>query len=512
MVSIIPAPAKLSQCNAGVFTINPGMNIMFQPAEARPTADYLAARLRAATGYDLHVVEGGEGSAADGGISLVAGSPGVQPGAEAYRLEVRPTGVIIEAASGVGFFYGAQTLLQLLPPEVFSGVPVEGHAWEMPCVSVEDQPRFGWRGAMLDVCRHFFDKEFVKRYIDLLALHKLNTFHFHLTDDQGWRIEITRFPRLAEVGAWRHETMGDGTRHGGFFTHDDIRDIVRYAAERHVAVIPEIEMPGHALAALASYPELSCTGGPFTVWTEWGIAEDVYCAGNDSTFEFLTGVLDEVLELFPSEFVHIGGDECPKIRWQGCPRCQERIRTEGLRDEHELQSYFIRRIETYVKSKGRRLVGWSEIREGGLAPSAIVMDWIGGGAEAAQAGHDAIMSPTTHCYFDYYQSADRNGEPHAIGGFIPLETVYGFEPVPAGLTLEQGLHILGGQANLWTEYIPSTEHVEYMAYPRMIALAEVLWSPVESRSLGDFYRRLQVHLRRLAGLNVHYRPVDGSPA
>jgi hexosaminidase len=513
LISIIPAPAKL-QARTGTFQLNSGTRIRCLAPEARPTADYLASMLRTATGYDLHVhllsveehVEGAHYG--DSTINLALAVGDVDLGPEAYRLDVDPGVANISAASSVGLFYGAQTLLQLLPPEVFSDVPLQGIKWEIPCASIEDYPRFGWRGSMLDVCRHFFDKEFVKRYIDLLALHKLNVFHLHLTDDQGWRLDIPRYPQLARVSAWRDETMGDWISHGGFFTRDDIREIIQHAAGRHVTVVPEIEMPGHARAALAAYPELSCTGGPFNVWTRWGIAEDVFCAGNDATFEFLTGVLDEVLDLFPSEFVHIGGDECPKVRWQQCPKCQARIRTEGLSDEHELQSYFIRRIETYLKSKGRRLVGWSEIREGGLAPTAVVMDWIGGGAEAAIAGHDAIMSPTTHCYFDYYQSANQALEPHAIGGFIPLEKVYEFEPMPSGLSSEQQRHILGGQANLWTEYMGTADHVEYMAYPRMVALSESLWSPMESRDLEDFKSRLRTHLRRLDTLQVNYRPLD----
>jgi hexosaminidase len=505
LISVIPAPAKLEP-RTGSFAIGRDTPVIVA-REARPIAEYLAARLRTSTGYDLPVEEEEAGDGARG-IRLVLDSAATRFGTEAYRLDVSDQGVLLQAKSGAGLFYGVQTLLQLLPPVAFSAEPVKREVWEVPCVAVADHPRFSWRGAMLDVCRHFFDKEFVKRYIDLLALHKLNVFHFHLTDDQGWRVEIKKFPRLTEVGAWRDETMGDGTRHGGFFTQDDIREIVGYAASRYITVVPEIEMPGHALAALAAYPDLSCTGGPFKVWTQWGIAEDVFCAGNESTFEFLDGILDEVLELFPSEFVHIGGDECPKVRWQSCAKCQARIRGEGLHDEHELQSYFIRRIERYLKSKGRRLVGWSEIREGGLAPSAVVMDWIGGGAEAAEAGHDAIMSPTTHCYFDYYQSQDRSSEPRAIGGYTPLEKVYAFDPIPAGLAPAHHRHILGGQANLWTEYIATPEHVEYMTFPRLAALAEVLWSPAESLDWDDFYARLKVHLERLDALHVNFRPLQ----
>ena len=335
MISIIPAPAKLEP-RTDSFVIRRDTHIV-ATKEARPVADYLIAYLRAPTGFDLSVQEGEPHA---GAISLEL-DPAAELGTEGYRLDVSNQGIAVRAESAAGLFYGVQTLLQLLPPSIFSAEPTQEQKLEVPGVTVEDHPRFGWRGTMLDVCRHFFDKEFVKRYIDLLALHKLNTFHLHLTDDQGWRIEIKKFPKLTEIGAWRNETMGDGTPHGGFFSQDEIREIVHYAADRYITVVPEIEMPGHAMAALAAYPDLSCTGGPFKVWTQWGIAEDVFCAGKESTFQFLEGVLDEVLELFPSEFIHVGGDECPKVRWQSCPKCQARIHAESLHDEHELQSYFI---------------------------------------------------------------------------------------------------------------------------------------------------------------------------
>jgi hexosaminidase len=416
--------------------------------------------------------------------------PGLGP--EGYELTVTPERVIIRASQPAGIFYGKQTLQQLLPGPI-------------PCLHIEDRPRFPWRGAMLDVARHFFPKEFVKRYIDLLALHKLNTLHLHLTDDQGWRVEIKKYPKLTEVGSWRAETNGDGKRYGGFFTQDDLREIVAYAAERHITVVPEIEMPGHGLAALTAYPELSCTGGPFKVRTRWGVEPDVYCAGNEKTFAFVQDVLDEVLAIFPSKFIHIGGDECPKARWKKCPKCQARMKAEGLKNEHELQSYFIRRIEKHLSSKGRRLIGWSEIREGGLAKNAALMDWIGGAVEGASAGHDVVMSPTSHCYFDYYQSQDKKAEPKAIGGFIPLSKVYAFEPVPAKLAPQFHKHILGAQANLWTEYIPTPQQAEYMTFPRLCALAEVVWSPAAARNWDDFSVRLTQHLKHLDALKVNYR-------
>ncbi len=411
---------------------------------------------------------------------------------EGYELIVNPDRVIIRAPQPAGLFYGTQTLRQLLPGPI-------------PCLRIEDKPRFSWRGAMLDVARHFFPKEFVKRYIDLLAFHKLNVLHLHLTDDQGWRIEIKKHPKLTQIGAWREETNGDGKRYGGYYTQDDLREIVAYAAARHITVVPEIEMPGHALAALAAYPELSCTGGPFKVRTRWGIEQDVYCAGNEKTFEFLQEVLDEVLAIFPSQFIHIGGDECPKARWKKCPKCQARIKAEGLKNEHELQSYFIRRMEKYLSSKGRRLIGWSEIREGGLPKNAALMDWIGGAVEGASDGHDVVMSPTSHCYFDYYQSQDTANEPKAIGGYIPLSKVYAFEPVPAKLAPSFHQHILGAQANLWTEYISTPQQAEYMTFPRLCALAEVVWSPADTRNWDDFSARLKTHLKRLDALGVNYR-------
>ncbi len=402
-------------------------------------------------------------------------------------------------------------------------------SWTLPCLAVRDLPRFRWRGMMLDVSRHFFPKEFIKRYIDLLAFHKLNTFHWHLSDDQGWRIEIKKYPRLTEVGAWRvdHEDQpwtarpaqqpGEKASVGGFYTQEDIREIVAYAASRFVTVVPEIEMPAHALAALAAYPEYSCSGGPFTVpagsiWPN----SDIFCVGNDATFAFLTSILDEVISLFPGPYVHIGGDEADKTNWKKCPKCQARIRAEGLKDEAELQSYFTRRIETFLISRGRRLIGWDEIIEGGLAPEATVMSWRGmaGGEAAARQDHDVVMSPTSHCYFDYYQGAPA-GEPSAIGGFLPLSKVYAFEPIPAGLSAAQASHILGLQANLWTEYVPEGSHAEYLTLPRVAALCEAAWSATERRSWPDFCSRLPAYMRRLDRQGFHYSRsayrVDAAP-
>jgi hexosaminidase len=410
-----------------------------------------------------------------------------------------------------GLFYGVQTLRQLIPARGPAGRRA------IPAVTVVDRPRFRYRGMHLDVARHVFPVRFIERYIDLLARYKLNVFHWHLTDDQGWRIEIRKYPRLTEVGAWRRETVreknlepyiGDGIPYGGFYTQAQVREIVSYARRRHVTVIPEIELPGHAQAALAAYPELACTPGPFEVRTTWGVDEDVFCP-TERTFAFLEDVLTEVLALFPSPYIHIGGDEVPKIRWEESAEAQAVMRREGLKDEHELQSWFIRRIERFLTARGRRLIGWDEILEGGLAPQATVMSWRGtaGGVAAAQQGHDAVMTPGSHLYFDYYQG-DPAFEPLAIGGLTPLEKVYAYEPIPDTLTPAEAGHILGAQANVWTEYLKTPAQVEYMALPRMLALAEVVWSPREARDWAGFARRLSPELSRLDRLGVNYRVPD----
>jgi hexosaminidase len=384
----------------------------------------------------------------------------------------------------------------------------------IPAVEIDDAPRFPYRGILLDVARWFYPPQFLRKVIDLLALYKLNTLHLHLTDDQGWRLEIRKYPRLTQIGAWRRETMvgqhfdpyeGDARPHGGFYTQVEIRDLVAYAAAHGITIIPEIEMPGHAQAALAAYPELSCSGGPFEVSTRWGVHQDIFCP-SERTFGFLEDVLLEVMQLFPSRYIHIGGDEVPKDQWKASPIAQEVIRREGLANEEELQSYFIRRIEAFLLAHNRRLIGWDEILEGGLAPEATVMSWRGmaGGIAAARQGHDVIMTPTDYAYFDYYQG-DPAGEPLAIGGFVPLDTVYAFEPLPPALTLDQAKHVLGGQGSLWTEYIPTPAQAEYMFLPRLLALSEVLWSPRDARSWGEFVARLPAHFARLDALGVRYR-------
>ena len=421
--------------------------------------------------------------------------------AEGYELNVDGEGIEVRASQFPGFLYALQSLEQLLPAAVYGTEPAPDAAWEVPCVKIADAPRFAYRGMHLDVARHFFSVDEVKRYIDVMAIHKLNTLHWHLTDDQGWRIEIKRYPELTAVGSIRKATVVrkewgtyDGTPYGGFYTQDEIRDVVKYAADRGVTVIPEIDLPGHMLAALTAYPELGCTGGPYEVWGRWGVADDVLCPGREKTFEFLEGVLTEVMELFPSEYIHIGGDECPKVRWEKCPRCQAKIRQLGLKDdgehtaEHYLQSYVTDRIGKFLARHGRRIIGWDEILEGRAPSDAVVMSWRGseGGIAAAKLGHDVIMTPNSHFYFDYYQSLDTDAEPFGIGGYIPMEQVYSYDPAFPELTPEQQRHILGVQANLWTEYVLSDEHLEYMLLPRLAALSEVQWCLPETKDWNRF--------------------------
>ena len=420
---------------------------------------------------------------------------------EGYRLDVTPKGVEVRASRFPGFFYAVQSLRQMLPAAVYGTEPAPGEEWVLPCVSIEDAPRFAYRGMHLDVARHFFSVEEVKRYLDVMAIHKLNRFHWHLTDDQGWRIEIKKYPELTTVGSIRKKTMirkewdnYDNTPYGGYYTQDEIRDIVAYAADRAITVIPEIDLPGHMLSALTAYPELGCTGGPYEVWGRWGVADDVLCPGQEKTFEFLEDVLDEVVGLFPSELIHIGGDECPKVRWEKCPRCQAKIRQLGLKDdgehtaEHYLQSYVTDRIGKFLAQHGRRIIGWDEILEGRAPSDAVVMSWRGseGGIAAAKLGHDVIMTPNSHFYFDYYQSLDTDAEPFGIGGYIPMEQVYSYDPAFPELTPEQQKHILGVQANLWTEYVLSDEHLEYMLLPRLAALSEVQWCLPETKDWNRF--------------------------
>jgi hexosaminidase len=432
---------------------------------------------------------------------------------EAYKMEISEKKITISAKSDTGAFYAVQSLRQLLPESLENQSFVSDKIY-LQTQYIEDAPQFGYRGMHLDVGRHFFPVEFIKKYIDMMALLKMNTFHWHLTEDQGWRIEIKKYPKLQEVAAWRDETLighyndmphqFDGTPYGGYYTQEEVKEIVAYAAKRHITIIPEIEMPGHSQAAIAAYPDLGCTGENPGVAKLWGVFEDIYCP-KEETFAFLEDVLDEVIALFPSEYIHIGGDEAPKTRWKNCESCQTLIKTEGLKEEHELQSYFITRIEKYLNSKGRQIIGWDEILEGGLAPNATVMSWRGveGAVAAAKQGHKVIMTPTSHCYFDYYQS-DNDNEPLAIGGFLPLEKVYHFNPIPEGLSVEESQFVLGAQGNLWTEYMKDEKQVEYMAFPRAVALSEVLWTSEEHKNYTNFVNRLEHFQKRMDALNVNY--------
>jgi len=511
--ALIPAPQEM-KLQDGVFALGSTTEILADPS-ARTTAAFLAERLRHGTGLGFSVHASGKPAA--GNILLTTNGADAGLGAEGYELTVTPDSAVIRAATQTGLFYGVETFLQLLPPEVLAGTPAADVTWEAPCVQIKDRPRFPWRGFMLDVSRHFFTTHEVEQILDTMALHKLNTLHWHLVDDQGWRIQIQRYPRLTEVGAWRKginfgldpkasTAYGPDGRYGGFYTPADIREVVRYAAVRHIKIVPEIEMPGHSSAALAAYPEYSCTGGPFYTESDGGVFPGVYCAGNDETFEFLQNVLTEVFALFPGKYIHVGGDEVPTTTWRDCPKCQARKKAENLTSDRQLESYFIKRIEKFINSHGKTLIGWSEIREGGLAQNAVVMDWIGGATEAATAGHDVVMTPTKFCYLDYYQSKDKAKEPKAIGGFLPLREVYALEPVPANLPPQFQPHILGPQGNLWTEYVPNIKHAEYMIFPRESAIAEVGWSSKDSRNFEDFLRRLKTDQRRLEQMGVNYRP------
>jgi len=509
--AIIPQPVKL-EVKDGSFHIDSLTRIVGSPADkqTRAVAESLAGRLRTATGFPLRVIAG-KRKPGSNVISLIRMPvKGLPP--EGYRLSVTARGVRITGGDGAGLFYGVQTFLQLLPPEVFGKEVRQDVSWTIPAVAIVDWPRFPWRGLHLDVSRHFFRKEFVKRYIDYLSMYKMNTFHWHLTDDQGWRIEIKKYPRLTGFGAWRNGSMVgpysdmkfDTIRYGGYYTQDDIKEIVAYAKTRYVSVVPEIEMPGHSLAALAAYPQLSCTGGPFDVGKAWGVYDDVYCP-KESTFIFLKNVLKEVCALFPGKYIHIGGDECPKVRWKTCAHCQALIRKKRLKNENGLQSYFIKRIEKFLNAKGKQIIGWDEILEGGLAPNAAVMSWRGtsGGIAAARKRHLVVMSPASHCYFDHYQGKPKY-EPLAIGGYTPVEMVYSYEPVPERLSASKRRYILGAQGNMWTEYVASPQHIEYMTMPRMAALAEVVWSPKRARNYNDFQGRLLRHFQVLDNLGVNY--------
>ena len=434
---------------------------------------------------------------------------------EEYSISVSEKAAVVKASSLKGVLYAMETMKQMLPVAIYTGAPAPDAEWTLPCVEIKDNPRFAYRGLLLDVSRHFFDVEQVKRYIDLMVIHKLNTFHWHLTDDQGWRIEIKRYPELTQIGAVRKETIigrwadkkgFDGIPYGEgmWYTQDQIKEVVEYAASKGVEVIPEIDLPGHMLAALATFPELGCTGGPYEVCRWWGVSKDVLCVGKESTFMFLENVLSEICELFPSKYIHIGGDECPKVRWQNCHHCQAKIRELGYRDdinhsaEHYLQSYVTKRIEDFLATKGKKIVGWDEILEGEIAPDATVMSWRGtkGGIAAARLGHDVIMAPNTYCYFNYYQAKDQSTEPLARGGFTPVSKVYSYEPLSDEMTDEEKSHILGVQACMWSEYITDWKGLEYMLLPRLSALSEVQWCKPENKDYESFLKRM-IHMAEI---------------
>ncbi len=496
---VIPLPQEVSLTQENPFKLNENVLIAYPENNAllQRNAEFLSEYIQQATNYAPKTKAIAAGEQVKNAIVL-----GLDPSIankEGYVLTTTPEGININGQTENGVFYGIQTLRKSIPAEAKEATIL------IPAGEIKDEPRFSYRGMHLDVGRHFFPKEFMKKYIDLLALHNMNTFHWHLTDDQGWRIEIKKYPKLTEIGSQRSRTVigrntqeYDNTPYGGFFTQEEAKEIVKYAQERYITVIPEVDLPGHMLAALAAYPEMGCTGGPYEVCPRWGIFKDVLCIGNDQTMQFLEDVMNEIIEIFPSKYVHIGGDEAPRTRWEKCQKCQARIKTEGLKAdknhtaEDRLQSYCMTRIEEFLNSKGRQIIGWDEILEGDVAPNATVMSWRGmeGGIKAAQLGHDVIMTPTSFCYFDYYQTADTKDEPLGIGGYVPIEKVYSLKPVPAVLTEEQSKHILGAQANLWTEYIHSSEHVEYMVLPRMAALAEVQWTQPEKKDFKDFTKRL----------------------
>ena len=497
---IIPMPQEIVTAQGNPFILKSGVKILYPEGNEKMqrNAQFLADYLKTATGKDFAIEAGTEGKNA---IVLTLDAANENP--ESYQLKVAGDGITIAGPTEAGVFYGIQSLRKSLPVAVGADI-------SMPAVEINDAPRFGYRGAHFDTSRHFFTVDEVKTYIDMMALHNMNRFHWHITEDQGWRLEIKKYPKLTEIGSKRTETVigrnsgeYDGKPYGGFYTQEQAKEIVAYAAERYITVIPEIDLPGHMQAALAAYPELGCTGGPYEVWRQWGVSEDVLCAGNDQVLKFLEDVFTELIEIFPSEYIHVGGDECPKVRWEKCPKCQARIKALGLKSddkhskEERLQSFVINHIEKFLNDHGRQIIGWDEILEGGLAPNATVMSWRGekGGIEAAKQKHDVIMTPNTYLYFDYYQTKDVDNEPLAIGGYLPLERVYSYEPMPVSLTPEEQTYIKGVQANLWTEYIPTFPHVQYMVLPRWAALCEVQWSSPEKKNYADFLSRLPQLIR-----------------
>ncbi|WP_162428769.1 glycoside hydrolase family 20 protein [Pontibacter pudoricolor] len=509
-ISIVPKPQHIT-VQQGQFILNANTKLYINPEQQflKTTAEQLAQTIRTATGQQPQMFFKKPKKRAANYIYLSLTNSPDTLGPEGYSLSVQPARILLSANQPAGISMGIQTIKQLLPPTFnFTAVSV-------PALEITDKPNYSWRGLHLDVVRHFFPVSDIKKYIDYMAMHKLNTFHWHLTDDQGWRIEIKKYPKLTEVGGWRDGTIVghalerpqqfDGKKNGGYYTQDEIREVVQYASERNITIVPEIEMPGHALAALAAYPELSCTGGPFKTERAWGIFEDVFCAGNEQTYSFLEDVLSEVSALFPGQVIHIGGDEVPKTRWKACPKCQAKIASENLKNENELQTYFINRIGKFLKTKDKRIIGWDEILDGGLPNNALVMSWRGtaGGIKAAEQQHGVVMTPTSHLYFDYYQG-NQQLEPLAFGGYTPLSKVYSFKPTPDKLTPSEKRFIIGAQANLWTEYIPTFEQVEYMLFPRIAAASEVFWTKPENKNWQNFAQRMQQQYKRYEALGINY--------
>ena len=497
-IGIIPAPLS-QKIEKGVFILDENIHFI-SDNEVSDVLNYFESYLKENYKFEFNAKEGTK--------KIVFKIDNSIKNEEGYLLKIQENTILIRSKNSKGAFYAVQSLIQLLP--IASNID----SIAVPCLEIYDEPQFKYRGMHLDVGRHFYSIDFIKKYIDLISRLKMNTFHWHLTEDQGWRIEIKKYPKLQEIAAYRKETLighyndqphqFDGKKYGGYYTQEQIKEVVAYANTRQVTIIPEIEMPGHSQAAIAAYPELGCTGLQVEVATKWGVFEEVYCP-KESTFKFLEDVIDEVITLFPGKYIHIGGDEAPKTNWKKCTHCQKLIKKEGLKDEHGLQSYFIARMEKYINSKGKRIIGWDEILEGGLAPNATVMSWRGtsGAIQAAKEGHDVILSPGSHCYFDHYQS-DNENEPLAIGGFLPLEKVYHFNPIPKELTEEESEYVLGAQGNVWTEYMATEKKVEYMVFPRVIALSEVVWSSPENKNYPDFIKRLELYQKRLDLLEVNY--------
>jgi hexosaminidase len=519
--NVVPLPQQIKLTGGTAFELS-GQNVIFYPKgnkKMEKNASFLASFIKEISGIELQTKKYSgdvdnfvsETNAGKGCIVLSLGLS--NNNSDAYTISVRSDkGIIIKGVTEAGVFYGIQTLRKSIPIATSNAI-------SFPAVDIVDMPRFAYRGMMLDVCRHFFPLDFVKRYIDMLALHNINKFHWHLSEDQGWRIEIKKYPLLTKIGSKRAETVighntgkYDGIPYGGYYTQKQCKEIVKYAAERYIDVIPEIDMPGHMLGALSAYPELGCTGGPYKVWTQWGVSDDVLCAGNPQTITFIQNVLSEICKIFPSKYIHVGGDECPKTRWKSCPKCQAKAKELGITAtkehsvEEQLQSYIIKQAETFLNKKGRSMIGWDETLEGGLAPNATVMSWRGvdGGIAAAKQNHHAIMTPTDYCYFDYYQTKDTKDEPMAIGGYLPLSKVYSYEPLDSKLTPEEQKFIIGVQANLWTEYIPTTKQVEYMVLPRMDALSEVQWEPQGTKNYNFFLDRLKKMFKLYDKLGYNY--------